>query len=61
MPKMSDAEEGADGRAVAAGQQAAADDRGDDRLELLLEAAPRIGRAGVEHGQDGDECRAAWR
>src|SRR3954469_7603326 len=37
------AEEGADRRAVAAGQQAAADHRGNDGLELLLEAAAGIG------------------
>ena len=56
---MMRAEEGADRRAVAAGQQAAADHGGDDRLEFLLEAAPRIGRAGIEHREDGDERRGA--
>src|SRR5262249_18114356 len=39
------AEQRADRRAVAAGQQRPADDYGDDRVELLLGAAQRIGGA----------------
>jgi hypothetical protein len=60
MPKMTAPRSRADRRAVAAGEQAAADDGGDDRLELLLEAAAGVGRAGIEHGEDGDQrCGAS--
>ena len=48
-PKIKRAEHGADRRAIAAGQQRAADHHGDDRLELLLGAAQRVGRAGHQH------------
>ena len=58
MPKMMRAEERPDGRAVTAGEQAAADDRRDDGLELLLEAAPRIGRAGIQHRQTATSAAA---
>ncbi len=51
------AEHGADRRAVAAGQQRAADHHRDDRLELLLGAAQRVGRAGRQHLDRGEERR----
>ena len=52
------AEQHADDRAVAAGQQHAADDGRDDRLELLEQAARRVGGARL-HDLDGGE--QAWR
>ena len=57
MPKISAPNSGADRRAVAAGQQRAADHGGDDRLELLLGAAQRVGRAGREHLDRGEQRR----
>src|ERR1700712_4777869 len=52
------AERRADDRAVAAREQAAADDRGDDGLELLLQAAVGGGGAGVGDLQDREQRRA---
>src|SRR6185295_13268619 len=48
----------ADDRAIAAGEQTASDDRGDDRLELLLQSAIRGRGAGIRNLQDGEERRA---
>ena len=41
--------------------KAATDHRGDDRLEFLLEAAPRVGRACVDHGDDRHQRGTAGR
>src|SRR3546814_17272286 len=46
-----------DGRAVAAGQQGAADDDGNDRIELLLGAAQRIRGADFEYLHCRSEAR----
>ena len=60
-PEDDRSEEGADDRPESAGQQAAADDGGDDRFELFLKAAPGIRRAGIEHRENCDQRRAAGR
>ena len=52
------AEAGADDRTVAACQQAAADHRGNDRLEFLQEAAVGGGRAELEDLAGGEDGRA---
>src|ERR1041384_6971679 len=52
------AEAGPDHRAVAAGEQAAADNGGDDRLELLLQAAVGGGRSDVADLQHREQPAA---
>src|SRR5262249_22649080 len=52
------AQQGAGHAAVAAGEQRAADDRGDDRLELLEQAARGVGRAEVEDLRGAEHGRA---
>src|SRR6266702_1629604 len=55
------AETGADHGAVTARQQGAADHRGDDRFEFLLQAAVCRGRTDVAHLQHREQARAERR
>src|SRR6218665_3631756 len=54
-PEDDRAQESAHGRAVATGEQAAANHGGNDGLDLLLETAPRVRRSAVQHRDDGHQ------
>ena len=57
MPSDRRTERGADHRAVAAGEQAAADDRGDDELELAPDALVALDPAELNRGHHAPAAR----